>query len=141
MASHTVGFARAQDQAAGAPDTDRHATRPRPRLPGCDDGLVPSGQTENHGATRAPATSALVFGVPVVDPLDDMLQASQNVSTRTESTRRELANTRRQTTRKRYLAATAIVAVAGSLVGTGFIVQSNSASAERAAATAQLYYA
>ncbi|MBF4633957.1 hypothetical protein ITJ38_06030 [Agreia pratensis] len=87
---------------------------------------------------RASATSALAFGVPVEDPLDDMHQAPHNDSTRPASTRRELANTRRQTTRKRYLAATAVVAVAGSLVGTGFIVQSNAASAERAAATAQL---
>lgn len=76
--------------------------------------------------------------MPVEDPLDDMHQAPQTVSTRTASTRRELANTRRRTTRKRYLAATAIVAVAGTLVGTGFAVQANSASAERAAATAQL---
>jgi hypothetical protein len=74
----------------------------------------------------------------IVDPLDDMHQAPQTDPTRTPSTRRELAKNRRRTTRRRYLAATAIVAVAGSLVGTGIAVQANSASAERTAATAQL---
>jgi hypothetical protein len=76
--------------------------------------------------------------MPVVDPLDDMHQAPQTVSSRTATTRRELANQRRRTTRTRYLSATAIVAVAGTLVGTGFVVQANSASEERIAATAEL---
>jgi hypothetical protein len=76
--------------------------------------------------------------MPIEDPLDDMHQAPQTVSTRTASTRRELAKIRRRTARTRYLAATAIVAVAGTLVGTGVVVQANSASAERVEATARL---
>lgn len=81
--------------------------------------------------------------MPVEDPLDDMHHASDTASTptaatRSAATRRELASIRRRTARKRYLGATAIVAVAGTLVGTGFVVQANSAAQERVAATAQL---
>jgi hypothetical protein len=76
--------------------------------------------------------------MPVVDPLDDMHQAPHADSIPTISTRRELAKSRRRTTRRRYLAITAVVAVAGTLVGTGFAVQANSASDERTRATAQL---
>jgi hypothetical protein len=76
--------------------------------------------------------------VPVEDPLDDMHQAPQIASAPSASTRRELAKTRRRNTRRRYLAATSIVAVAGTLIGTGIVVQANSAAAERVAVTAQL---
>ncbi len=97
------------------------------------------------GIRERPGTAALAVGMPLDDSLDDMHQASQTdptprafTTTRREltNTRRELANTRRRTTRRRYLVATGIAAIAGSFVGTGFVVQANSASADRAAATA-----
>lgn len=80
--------------------------------------------------------------MPSGNPLDDMHQASPTDSTSStpldSSTRRSLSSSRRRSSRKRYLTATAAIAIAGTLVGTGFAVQANSASAERAEATAQL---
>jgi hypothetical protein len=54
------------------------------------------------------------------------------------STRREFSALRKRTLRKRYAAATAALAAAAVMVGTGFVVQANAGAADGAAKTALL---